>query len=259
MAKVRADQIKHALSVRHADDFFLTEVKDGPTQSVRKHFKIDALAFKKSWANPAIIGYEVKVDRSDFTRDDKWPAYLPLCNQFSFVCPTGMIQLDELPPEVGLVYYNPEKGTLLTKRKATYRLIEEPINMYKYIIMSKLDSERHPFFGLDNRKDYIEAYLEDKAQRKDLGWRFGTKLAQDLHKATEENQQLQREIERMKNRNEHVEPLVAMLKECGIDVRYGWKWEDQLRERLASGVSPDMKSEVSKMKQAVERLASIVG
>ncbi|MFQ8765690.1 MAG: terminase small subunit [Oscillospiraceae bacterium] len=75
--KWRADDVKRAIAHRHASDMFFTEVKDGPTQIVNHHSRIDALAIKLSWTNFAIIGYEVKVARSDFLRDEKWRAYSP--------------------------------------------------------------------------------------------------------------------------------------------------------------------------------------
>ncbi|NQX57538.1 MmcB family DNA repair protein [Paenibacillus qinlingensis] len=132
--KVRADMIKQVLAKRHWQDFFLTEVKNGATHTNKELLKMDAMAIMKSWANPCVTGYEVKVDHSDFTRANKWPGYMSYCNQFSFVCPTGLIQLDELPVEVGLIYY-PEKQSLTTKRKALYRNIEIPSAVLYYIIM----------------------------------------------------------------------------------------------------------------------------
>jgi hypothetical protein len=71
---VRSCDIKLALSKRHKDDYFLTEVKDGPTMGA-SHARIDAWAMKKSWSKPLVWGYEIKVSRSDFLNDTKWPAY----------------------------------------------------------------------------------------------------------------------------------------------------------------------------------------
>lgn len=247
--KVRADQIKAVLAAKHAEDFFLTEVKDGPTHT-RNHFKLDALAFKKSWANPAIIGYEIKVSRSDFQRDDKWPAYLSLCNQFSFVCPKGLIDPEELPPEVGLIYYNPDKGTLYTKRKAMHRLIDEPIDMYKYIMMSKMESDRHPFFS--NQREYFEALVEDKANRRYLGYRVSEKLKQILDDYEKQVRDLQRQVDRYESDKRFEDDVKAVLQECGINL--GWGWQNQLRKRLTVGVSGEITDEVNKLKQTVHRL-----
>lgn len=46
---VRSCDIKLALSKRHEKDYFLTEVKDGPTVRA-SHARIDAWAMKKSWS-----------------------------------------------------------------------------------------------------------------------------------------------------------------------------------------------------------------
>ena len=111
---VRADEIKRALFKRHTDDLFLTEVKTGATWSNKDLLKFDAIAIKKSWAKPRLTGYEVKVSRSDFLNDQKWPDYLPHCRCFSFVCPKGLIQPEELTDEVGLIWYYLDSGALVT-------------------------------------------------------------------------------------------------------------------------------------------------
>lgn len=252
--KVRADRVKAALAAKHADDFFLTEVKNGPTQSVANHFKLDALAFKKSWANPAIIGYEIKVDRSDFMRDNKWPAYLSLCNQFSFVCPVGLISPEELPSEVGLIYYNPEKDTLYTKRKALYRLIDEPVNMYKYIIMSRLDSDRYPFFS--TARDYFAALQEDKVDRKHLGIYVAKAAGEHINGLNNRIKDLESQIARHERDRLFEEDVRSVLRECEIPTNYGWR--DRLKSRLNVGLSEEMKIELWKVKQALERMEGML-
>lgn len=54
-----------------------------------------------------IRGYEFKVSRADYFADlkrGKWQKYLRYCNTFSFVCPKGLIDKNEVPPEVGLLW-----------------------------------------------------------------------------------------------------------------------------------------------------------
>lgn len=79
--KVRADMIKAALAIRHKEDSFFTEVRNGPAVA-NELLILDAVAFKRSWANPCITGYEIKVSRSDFLADEKWRGYLMYCNQW---------------------------------------------------------------------------------------------------------------------------------------------------------------------------------
>jgi hypothetical protein len=86
LAKVKAPQldsadVKRLLAKKHESDIFVEECKTGPAGSR----SLDGWAMEKSWANPRIIGYEVKVSRSDFLRDTKWHEYLDTCNEFYFV------------------------------------------------------------------------------------------------------------------------------------------------------------------------------
>ena len=117
--KVTSTDIKRALAEKHWRDFFLTEVKSGPTQlAVPGDLKIlDGLAIRKSWTAPCFTGYEVKISRSDFLRDAKFYTYEELCNCLYIVCPKGMIERTELPESVGLMYYDPEKKTITTRKK----------------------------------------------------------------------------------------------------------------------------------------------
>jgi hypothetical protein len=41
---ITSDDVKIAIAKRHREDLFFTEVKDGPTQIVAHHSKVDALA-----------------------------------------------------------------------------------------------------------------------------------------------------------------------------------------------------------------------
>lgn len=128
--KVRADLILQALYNKHVSkqrpDAFFTQVKNGPTQMTApgELLILDAVAFSRSWTRPLITGYEVKTSKNDFVRDEKWPGYLKYCHQFYFVSPPKVIEPEDLPSEVGLIHYNPEKKTLKTKQKAITRPIE---------------------------------------------------------------------------------------------------------------------------------------
>lgn len=136
-----SDQIKKLLAAKHSDDVFMTEVKDGATQT-RQHVRLDAWAMKKSWADPRSWGYEIKVSRSDFKGDDKFHRYLPLCTQFYFVCPWGMIQPEELQAECGLLWVAKTENRLWEKKRAPYRAIELPESLYRYVLMCRT-SQKH--------------------------------------------------------------------------------------------------------------------
>src|SRR5690242_5105664 len=110
--------IRKLLAAKHAEDVLVPECKDGPTQG-GSHRRMDAWVMSKSWANPCVTGYEIKVSRSDFLGDEKWRTYLPLCNEFYFVAPSGIIEPDELPPEAGLLCVSSTGTVLFRKKKPT--------------------------------------------------------------------------------------------------------------------------------------------
>lgn len=181
MKKVRAVDITKALALKHKDEFFTTECKNGPTRP--GYLRFDGVAIYKSWAHPRIVIYEVKTSRSDFLSDSKFYQYLPYCHEMYFVVPKGLIDRSEIPENMGLIYYNPETEKLVTKRKAVYRKITPDPNMLFYIFMNKIDSDRIPFYS--DRKEYVRDYIEDKVSSKTLGYKLGTKMARDLASATE--------------------------------------------------------------------------
>lgn len=219
--KWKSHEVKQAIAKRHRDDMFFTEVKDGPTQVVHHHSKIDALAIKMSWTNFTITGYEVKVSRSDFLRDEKWRAYLPMCNQLYFAVAPGVCDVSEIPDVCGLVAVTP-KGGLRTVRKAPWREIDMPTSMFIYLMFtyigpSRLMENRYARSGRLLREDDLEVYrnyLADKADMKELGRKLGRKLSGDL-----------RELESRARQNEHAEDerrelakeMLAICKALGLN------------------------------------------
>ena len=195
--KWRADDVKRAIAHRHASDMFFTEVKDGPTQIVNHHSRIDALAIKLSWTNFAIIGYEVKVARSDFLRDEKWRAYLPMCNQLYFAAAPGVCDPSEVPECCGLVTVT-QSGNLRTVRKAPWRDIEPPVEMFKYLMFTYIG----PYFPKDKRlprgerllpsenAEFFKRYLEGKEDLQAVGRRAGRKIGKEIEDLRLENRRL---------------------------------------------------------------------
>lgn len=248
--KVRTDLIKKALSERHAEDFFLTEVKNGSTVLSNNLLKIDALAIKKSWSKPCITGYEVKVSRSDFMADEKWPGYLNYCHRFYFVCPSGLIAPPELPENVGLVWYTPEGG-LVTRKKALFRPIEMNGDMLYYILLSRVDSEKHPFFS--DKREFCEAWVKDKQSRHILGQQVGIAMVDKMN-------QLLREINDLKSdrAREKYEKAKEVLGKHQIDIeRYGWA--DDLDSRLSNGMPVWVGASIMSIDHHLKKLKRIVG
>jgi len=244
--KVTATDIKIALSEKHAKDFFLTECKSGSTWMTAKgDMKIlDALAIRKSWTNTCFTGYEVKVSRGDFLRDAKFYTYEELCNCLYVVCPKGMIDRTELPESVGLMYYDPEKKTITTKKKAIYRKIEYSPDLLLYIIFSRLASDRYPFF--DSKKAYFEEYVAQKCDSKSLGYAVGSRLVQ-------ENVDLIKKIEALGRFKEEYEKHRAIMKV--LEKHNIWAWGSQdLSEQLDKALSRRCPEDISSVRQTLEVL-----
>ena len=156
MAKVTANQILKKLKTLHTQkpdpralpDAFYAEVKSGRTRP--GYLRFDAVAIKQSWAKPCIMGYEIKVSRSDFLRDKKWQNYQKYCHEFYFVSPPGVVKIEDLDAagcgDVGLIYYSAEHDTLFVKRRAMYRKIDlrspEVVGMLMYLAMYRACGER---------------------------------------------------------------------------------------------------------------------
>lgn len=182
MVKAPAHVIARALCDRHASrgDFFMTQVKSGPTWAARRGelLVFDALAVRRSWSRPCVTIYEIKTSRQDFLNDEKWPRYREYCNRFYFACPAGLISPDELSPGIGLVAYDPAgKNPLRTVRMAVMADTPIPPQMFMHIVISKLEQERHPFFS--NAREYFEAMVHDRGERASLGDRVRSRLNSD--------------------------------------------------------------------------------
>lgn len=255
--RVRADIIKLALANRHKSDSFFTEVKNGPTHTAEELLIMDAVAFKKSWANPCIMGYEIKVSRSDFLGDDKWRGYLQYCNQFSFVCPKGLIELDELPEDIGLVYYNQEKDSLYTRRKATYREIEPPFGMMMYLIM-RWDGQKHPFFTTE--REYFEALREDEKDRKELGRFVATETQEYIRSLEKQIKEYEITKYRYESDAEIMDELRELVKPFLANPRYQNKWDvlHAVEKILKTGMPPDVAGHVLAMERELDAIKKLV-
>jgi len=259
--KVTSTEIKKALAVSNAKNFFITECKNGSTYfpSAQGLLKFDGLAIKRSYTQPCIVIYEIKVSRNDFFQDPKWHLYLQYCNEFYFVVPKGLIKKEEVPEgSAGLIYYDPEKGTLRTVRKALWRKIDEPVDVYKYIIYSRLEPDRIPFYS--DRAEYAKDYLEDKAQRRSIGYALGSKMAKKLS-------QYEADFERIAHYKEFYELCTKLLKvmENHKVLSFWWRGDkdkavEALDKALSRGYpSSELDAITDQLKRDVDRLEKLKG
>lgn len=213
------------------------------------------MAIKKSWRHPCFTAYEVKVDRNDFLRDEKWPLYRQYCHRLFFACPAGLIAPEELPEDIGLIYYDPEKDSLYTKRQALFRDIEIPWEMLYYIIMCREDSDRHPFFS--TQREFLEAWVRDKEERIRLAYEVNGKLWKTIDELKEKMRRLEREVESSKNELELFKRVKAILERHGINT-YVWCIEEELEAALGSSMSPQLLRSLRAVEREMQRVRKII-
>ncbi len=256
--KITSTEIKIALSKMHEfrRSYFITECKTCSTYfpDPQGLLIFDGLAITKSYTQPNIIGYEIKVSRNDFLHDNKWHLYLQYCNEFFFVVPKGLVKKEELPEGVGLIYYDPDTQGLRTVKKALYRQIEEPVGLYKYIIFSKLEEDRIPFY--EDRAEYAKDYLADKKDKLYVGCALGTKLAKDVEEANLRLERLRQEESYINNWKQVKEVLVNH----GI---LGWRWDknehwlEDLDKALSGSYPKELDSVLDDLRRDVFKLEKI--
>jgi len=233
---MNARDILNLLARKHSSDIFIDECKDGPTQ-YGSHYRLDGWAMKRSWANPQVVGYEIKVSRSDFLQDDKWPNYLGLCNQLYFVCPTGLIEKPEIPDGVGLMWVAKTGTRLYTKLKAPYREVDIPESLWRYILMCRCVITREN--AIESPRNYWEQWLIDKK----LDWSFGHHVSKSIReRVKKEVEDVRDENKRLTDRMSGYDSVIRFLESIDIDPSDRWGVSEYtVRKKLeeARAVLPD--------------------
>lgn len=118
--------------------------------------RIDAaiIDVSKRW----IRGFEIKISRSDFLRDEKWPEYTEFCSSLSLVCPDGLIRKEEVPKPFGLLYVGMEATLTSDLRNVSMRWVQKPMRfqrrdglawLYTYI---RVIEKELPRLSLENER-----------------------------------------------------------------------------------------------------------
>jgi len=239
MTTATANDILTALQKRTPQrEMFFAGVNLGPAGHGLR--TMDAIWFRKSWTRPRITGFEVKISRSDFLRDDKWPEYAAVC----------VLSRNEIPGTAGLMVYNPESGALSVQKGAPHTDRELDQWLLMYLVMSKTEPKWHPFYS--SEREYLEAWVDDKADRKALGRMVGTRLALRLEDLEIENDRLKRDVERLRETSRAYNEIVGVLrKERGW--RYGTSAVDQFKRLLAEPIPLAELDEIERGLQQVQR------
>jgi hypothetical protein len=230
-----ANTVIGLLAAKHASDLFVGECKDGPTWGGAPA-RLDGWAMRRSWAHPCTTGYEVKVSRSDWLRDKKWPGYVDLVHEFYLVAPDeSVIGIDEVPDGIGLLYVSSTNTRLFTKRKAVYRQpsAEAANTLMTYVLMSRasIDAPRHP----DPRVHWRE-WLAKREEDRKLGWEVSKKLRAAFEREVDavRRQQVKAEEDR-----EFADRVIKATEVLGVQWSDGWK-SQHAAEKIACGVAAEL-------------------
>lgn len=239
------------LKQRHSKDLFVPECKDGQSWG-RSHNRLDAWAMRRSYSKFLLSGYEIKLTRADFLRDEKYPNYLPMCNVLYFVAPHGLIDPAELPVDVGLLLVTKTASRVYVKKKAPIRKIDSPVALYEYLLMSRavIEDEGRLKEQEDNyRMRTMKSFMEDKIDLRTFGHKLSRKISKTM-----------REMERRTNEAEAkvrtYEKIRTRMLEMGLDPDvpvYGFRMDQALEN---AGVV-DGPGALKKIQEAIDLLMAI--
>jgi len=226
MNKITAVDIVNLLISKKSEKFVcISECKTGKSWG-NSYRIIDLWTMAKSWSNPLTVAYEIKINRHDFLKDNKWRDYLDYCNEFYFVAPKDIISPLEIPAEAGLITVSKNCRMYYTKKKAPTRTVSIPDDIYRYILMwrTTIQDERHTF----NKKEFWQNWLEKRQTDKSLGREVSKKIrelyVENIERVEEENKELRRE-------NETLQEIKAILKKIDFNPNT-WNMEKKLREKI---------------------------
>lgn len=213
------------LEQRHAHDLFVPQCKNGATSARRASDgplrTLDAWAMPRTWSPITFIGYEIKVSRSDWLRDQKFADYFPLCHLLSVVAPRGVVELEELPKGVGLLEpIGAGAGQrLITRRKPARRAIETPVDLLCYVLMTRVKVRRNSrdWSGLNDDLDNkagralrMKAWAEEAELFNEVDRLVKARIVKRLRAAEDRMREAERKAEGLQH-------AADVLRELGIE------------------------------------------
>lgn len=225
-----AATIKQALATHHSRDVFVDECKNGPSWTTTGLAQMDAWVLCRTWTPLTTVGYEIKVGRQDFERDQKWTRYLDLCHAFYFVSPAGLIKAADLPKGIGLKWYS-KAGNIHTKLRADrWQPDPDKLNLLLlYVIMCRSKIVKDPGAEQPDHLRAIREIVENAGQRKELA----SIVSGHVRKVYEGAQQESREA---KNMVEAARRFAAQLAILGITwdpEKNDWAHCHQIEQQIA--------------------------
>lgn len=247
---MQARDLMAMVAERHTKDLFIGECKNGPTW-YGEHLRLDAWAMNRSWANACTYGYEIKVSRGDWTRDQKLNGYLEYCNCFYVVSAAGVVKESELPESAGWLEASKTGSRLFMRRKAVYRAVPLNENLVRYILMSRVKPcSRWQQLNGDEQSaaDRLRNWVGDKENKRMLGADVSAKIHQVVAK-------MEVECIRLRKQNESYDDLRQMLRELDLNPESPGSWGVRQRlEQVKRAVPPRLRADLEITSDSILRL-----
>jgi len=107
-------------------------------------------------------GFEVKMTRADYLRDEKWQDYAMFCSSLSIACPADLIQKDEVPHPFGLLWVSVnERGDVQgrwVKKPKKFQRREGLAWLYTYVSILEKELPRL-VLEIEQLQDRLESHL----------------------------------------------------------------------------------------------------
>lgn len=234
MQQYSADRIVTALANKHADAVFVPECKNGPTQQ-GSHRRLDAWVLLRTWSPVTTIGYEVKVSRSDWRRDEKLTEYAGLCHLLYIVAPKGVVPIEEVPASWGLMEVCGPTDRIVTRRRAERREISLPESLMVYVLMCRTQIKaEHPYDPAERNQwkvDQLREWVSKKSERRELSCAVSGKIRDRF-------EEQERAISEQERRLKGLEDIRKRIVELGFDPTHevnSWQVIDRL-EKIAGAI-----------------------
>lgn len=164
---MRHDELQHDLAchLRGATDRMVWEnTQLGPVASPRP----DVFTINKSYARFAADAYEIKVSVSDLRRDTtsgKWQSYRKFAHRVWFAFERGLVPLDEVPRECGVILHGP--GGWRAARKPVAQVLDTlPRDAWLKLLIESSPSEA---VGHRNEPRLASRWLVEQKLREKMG------------------------------------------------------------------------------------------